>query len=121
MVGKGTVTTNDLIDFLRDRLAEDKDHARVLATAAKLLDRQPDFYGAGGPAAQDYWQHFTPARMLADVEAKRGIVNLMAEATRPGWDPRSDAAAVRLAGIVLGRLAEPYADHPDYRPEWAQG
>lgn len=51
-----------------------------------------------------------PARVLADIKAKRQIV---AAANRPG-DPVGSA----VMEFVLGRLATGYADHPDYRREW---
>jgi hypothetical protein len=45
-----------------------------------------------------------PARVLADVEAKRRIVE---------WD-----AEQPVDRGVLNILASVYADHPDYREEW---
>jgi hypothetical protein len=60
-----------------------------------------------------------PARVLAEVEAKRRILDLAGEwqaAAGPGAD------FARQAAVVLDRtlrlLALPYADHPDYDPEW---
>lgn len=51
-----------------------------------------------------------PARVLAEVEAKRRIVDVCAEPDDNGYD---------VAMMVLPLLALPYADHPDWRPEWA--
>lgn len=44
---------------------------------------------------------FDPTRIIAEIEAKRRIV------TECGWV------------TVMALLALPYADHPDYRQEWA--
>lgn len=73
-----------------------------------------------------------PRRMLAECEAKRRIVAWCGERERihvPVF--ASDADAARASefvpgglshpadSVVLRLLALPYADHPDYRPEWA--
>lgn len=52
-----------------------------------------------------------PARVLREVAAKRRIVDRYAWLREHG--DTGDAA------WVLPLLALPYADHPDYRPEWA--
>ncbi len=49
-----------------------------------------------------------PARVLAECEAKRRIINMMD-------DPRRDTYEIHE---VLAVLALPYADHPDYDPAW---
>ncbi|MFB7647108.1 DUF6221 family protein [Streptomyces sp. NPDC056084] len=55
-----------------------------------------------------------PARILADVEAKRQILDGIV-----GADPGGAYITANFtAGDVLGLLALPYADHPDYREEW---
>lgn len=56
----------------------------------------------------------SPARVLAECEAKRHIINLHAEAVAESMRSGSTWAY----GEVLRRLALPYADHPDYREEW---
>ena len=100
MVGLGmTAATATLTDFLLARLDED-------AASAHQSMREPKLWAVvrrklpGGHYV--FAQTATPHRMLADVEAKRRIVEL---ASSPG------PQALRL-------LALPYADHPDYRPEW---
>jgi hypothetical protein len=52
-----------------------------------------------------------PARVLAECNAKRGIIELQRS------DLRDDPADWE-ADEVLRLLALPYADHPDYRSEW---
>jgi hypothetical protein len=59
-----------------------------------------------------------PARVLAEVEAKRRIVDwcesVEIEFSRAGLGDRTDGTH-----MVFARwLALPYADHPEYRPEW---
>lgn len=73
---------------------------------------------------------FDPARVLADIAAKRAIVNAWAGAAEAvaltgGEEPDpDDAQAVYLNGLADGlrtaclRLALPYAGHEDYREEW---
>jgi hypothetical protein len=67
-----------------------------------------------------------PARVLAECEAKRRIVEAADEAT--GLDmtvdserlvgPRDLVADPYLGDVMLRLLAMPYADHPDYAEEW---
>jgi hypothetical protein len=71
------------------------------------------------------WQ---PVRVLAECEAKRGVVGLLAiaeeqyQATRLGAADYADVARAQITRDALLRavqfLALPYADHPDYREEW---
>lgn len=70
-----------------------------------------------------------PKRWLAECEAKRRIVKTVTYAARQERRPAFregvyDVVEVRepveeLGGdVVLPLLALPYADHPDYLPEW---
>ena len=79
--------TLTLTEFLLARLVEDEAVARRIAAV-----------GSCEPA-------YDPARVLADVEAKRLIVE---------WD-----AEQPVDRGVLGILASVYRDHPDYDPDWA--
>ena len=54
-----------------------------------------------------------PARVLAECEAKRAIVK-DAEWLLSG----SDIDVREITDWLFGHLALPYADHPDYLPEW---
>jgi hypothetical protein len=60
-----------------------------------------------------------PARVLAEVAAKRDVIRLAERA--------HDYHATFLSGFAaamedaLRKFALAYADHPDYRPEWAPG
>jgi len=67
-----------------------------------------------------------PARVLAEVDAKRRIIALADEAS--GLDmsvdndrrvaPRDMAAEPYVGDLILRALALPYVGHPDYREEW---
>lgn len=66
-----------------------------------------------------------PARVLAECEAKRQIVEMFAEEyteTRDGLRRQrmTEPEFWRVLDMerTLGFLALPYADHPDYRSEW---
>ncbi len=71
---------------------------------------------AGGPLAAHIARH-DPARVLADVAAKRRIMDLHAI----GHDPcdAHDASFESIPCDTMRLLALPYAEHESYRPEWA--
>nr|WTB31149.1 DUF6221 family protein [Streptomyces sp. NBC_00830] len=100
-----------MLEFLRGRLSEDETLARTVKTGkdeglARLRDR-----------------------VLADVEAKRRLVDWVlrfeeAREDRSGvfWE---DAIMNGLASVrrgfrspVIHKLVAAYTDHPDFRPEW---
>ncbi len=59
-----------------------------------------------------------PSRLVAECEAKRRVAAEFADAVsnyEVNVGPEGEVA--RLA-FVLRALALPYADHPDYQPEW---
>lgn len=65
-----------------------------------------------------------PARVLAECETKRRIVDACVAAIDAGdikpltsWN--DDAAGAEIGEAVFRLLAVPYADRPGYRPEWA--
>ena len=92
---------SDLTAFLRARIGEDEAWAN-----AALLRRF-------APIPQAMERPDTVERVLADVQAKRAIVEDRAhlDTLRPG--------AVRAHSEWVCRvLAAVYADHPDYREEW---
>jgi hypothetical protein len=67
-----------------------------------------------------------PARVLAECDAKRRIVELCAEQVSVAEqqvdeqiDRSFNAGAAFAAHNTLLTLAAVYADHPDYRAEWA--
>lgn len=90
-----------LAEFLEARFAEDEAYAAY-------LQRQQEGNTTWAPP----WTVTAPARMLADVEAKRRIVKAYQYLVS---DPELRMQAWTFA---LRCLAEPYAKHPDYRPDW---
>lgn len=68
-----------------------------------------------------------PARVLAEVEAKRRILDdvlptMKADEMRIAGEWGVGSEPVREASDdLLSLLALPYADHPDYRAEWRAG
>lgn len=127
---------DELVQWLRAQLDEDERIAR------EATERQPydewDAVGAGDdddvsrshwevvkiarmsptPAARSLALHIAewdPARVLAEVDAKRQIVDLckppLIDVTGPGEGPPWGLDVLKL-------LALPYADRPGYREEW---
>jgi hypothetical protein len=98
----------------------------LIALLAAQADAYPSTFDAAHIVRHD------PARALAEVEAKRQILDMCAEviAAHPDADDwpaaRARAGVLRavggdhmsLAEDVIAALALPYADHPDYDPAW---
>ncbi|GGP96047.1 hypothetical protein BKA00_003931 [Actinomadura coerulea] len=126
----------DLVEFLRARLDRDEQTARACSGApwkaapSGTVSTDTGDPGADGPAyvatAENgaYAEHIArhdPARALAEVSAKRQVVD---DYEKQAWilgqghrTPELDAAqAVRET--VLRLLALTYAHHPAYREEW---
>ena len=97
-----------LTEFLTARLDEDEAVARAWV----------DGFEPFGPET-DYLGRFNPAYILAGVAAKRAIVEEIEDqrdftyATE--WDKRQTD---RHLDTLLRLLAQPYAAHPDFDPEW---
>ena len=119
---------SDLVEFLLARIAEDEEAARAavdqgtprwaVGGGGEYVHPDPppgNSYVATGPwggglgPAADHIARHDPARVLAECEAKRRIVEWMS-----AW--QQDVAVEGLRLVAL-----PYADHPDYRDEWRVG
>lgn len=133
-----------LVEFLRARLDEDADAAKRVRQPYRLYAcddgcleepvRISDLYGPRDgeyeqwdgedrlPNHHNSWALvYDPTRVLADVAAKRRIVDECAywcEKTESGVDYPALADRFEVAMGVLRLLALPYADHPDYDEEW---
>lgn len=128
--------TDDLVQFIRDRLDEDEQVARLAPGPSwERRDIRSDdgtfvfeeYVAVGDPDRSTvvlsdvdaevlpFVLRHAPARVLADIEAKRRLANDMADVV--GGDYIDDGEPV-LAEWVLLLLALPFADHPDYRKEW---
>lgn len=125
----------DFVEFLTARLDEAEQAAREAAVASfsehwrvgdNALYGTDDVSNNPGPfiapyndyladAVGAFIAYWDPARALAEIEAKREILKLYrserAIADKLGAEGES---RVWLLQAVLGDLAGPYADHPDY-------
>jgi hypothetical protein len=143
--------TDDLVQFLRDRLDEDYEAARlVLGTnvMARVLRGQPAprwvpspegdagiWDTDGTPRVKFVWarerDHIVrhdPARVLCEVDAKRRITECHESwvagngdtiCGRCGREHIDGRPGGHFPCQTLRLLALPYADHPDYRADWA--
>jgi hypothetical protein len=98
---------DDLTTFLRARL--DEDEAVALAVKGHsvfdgtgIVTGRNESVVVGSHVATHIARH-DPARVLAEVEAKRQIL---------------DHLAYEWSSPILRYLALPYAGHPAYREEW---
>lgn len=133
---------DDLVEFLRARLDEDEEAGKaatpgpwrathrddgthhVFAASDRKVHRDggypPDWpEDVVNPTADaDHIARYDPARVLREVEAKRRI---LADYERYATERRRAMGGWYDEGAspILAVLAAVYADHPDYRPEWA--
>jgi hypothetical protein len=116
-----------LVEFLHARLAEDEQVARVATPG-------PWRWAALGEATTDHIARHDPARVLAEIDAKRRIVDMHSGHHEcAAWDRHStdltptdhtdtvlvDRGYTHEDDPTLRLLALPYAAHKDYRAEWA--
>lgn len=105
---------DDLVGFLKARLDEDEQ-------AAREQDGTMPYAHQTGPMSARY----SPERVLAEVDAKRRILDRAEFVAAHGpavdhvraLDMTTGASAALRDALRL--LALPYAQHPDYRQEWA--
>jgi hypothetical protein len=117
----------DLVEFLRARL--DEERAEVAALHKGCMERwysAQELFKGWGPLDWDEAEHiatYGPGRMLAEVDAKRQLIDERADAVDLPGDPGDDEPEyaygyARALDDALRLLALPYAGHPDYRQEW---
>jgi hypothetical protein len=128
----------DLVAFLRARIDEDEAVARAATVetggprwhgsdsglCSDDASNHPgpflvDAYGYTAPELVAHIARHDPARVLADIAAKRAIVDRMAAVLERGWDYYENSTVIDLAEATLRNLAAPYAGADGYRPEWA--
>lgn len=109
-----------LVEFLEARISEDEEHAN----AAAHLDER--IYGSSlavaanlvvavGIAGQNHVRRWEPARALAECEAKRHLIAELAAGRR-----EDIGIGQGTAKHLLGILAAPFADHPDFVASWSK-
>ena len=107
---------DDLTAFLRARLDEDE-------AAAK---NERVLFGPF-PETIKEWKGWLVIKkqeqVLAEVAAKRAILDLASDATGYHMQVEQEFAVEPLdkpyvGELILRRLAAVYSGHPDYRPEW---
>lgn len=132
--------SGDLVAFLRERLDEDEQVARKAAARRPQIREglrrwKPDGMSVrddvGDLVVKHSWPHeiehiarHDPARVLAEVAAKRAILTQCAEITEyvSSGGMGAEMSDIRERDVledVLRLLALPYAEHPGYRSEWA--
>lgn len=125
---------DDLVAFLRARLDEDEAAAAAAQQETTGCWTARETYWGGGAVVEDcggalilptaandvHYPHVArhgPARVLAEVEAKRELLRV-AEAAADFAPTFTTGVAAKLED-VLRRFAWAYREHPDYRPKWA--
>ena len=99
-----------LTEFLLARIAEDEGTA---VYAQSRDDLQPEDWAGWWFGHHQHYTRHDPARVIAECEAKRAIVEDQAM--------RSFLDGTTLNGQgarILGHLAAIYAGHPDYSESW---
>jgi hypothetical protein len=91
---------DDLVAFVRQHLDEDE---RVVNGSCLHID---DCNGSG------FGDRFDDDRLLAEVEAKRRILDLCAPEVDDG------TSGARIARLTIHMLAQPYAGREGWREEW---
>lgn len=135
--------------FAEARLAEGEVRANGLFFACRIPGKLPDFSACGGPAAAAYWQHFTPDRLLAEIQSTRRLLaeiqrmphlyldedawyscTQAVDPTEPGDGPGSgclnesagqpcNCGRDPRARRLLAAIVMRWASHPDYLSGWA--
>lgn len=138
---------DDLIAFLRARLAEDERTARAVEdrsapwdgqwmadgnSAVRTLNGHVLFYRHGAaplkPGLTEHIARHDPARVLREVAAKRELLDehqdvndgLCGTCVNSDWGypTHGGSSPQNFPCRTLRLLALPYADHPEYREEW---
>ena len=110
-----------LTEFLLARIAEDESFSlSALAGASNYDQATIKWHWIVAHSRGSMWHPTpaTPARVLVECKAKKAIV--AEHRSDIGADPcdAHDASMETTDCDTLRFLALPYADHPDYQPEW---
>lgn len=133
--------TDDLVQFLRARLADDERAARRAGDSFRQIgetgvivategNRAEECASANWAGVAEHIVRHDPARVLAEVDAKRRLLIVHKRDDRYSFSgcitcDAGDNSCGCMGGSAydypcetLRVLALPYADHPDYREEW---
>jgi ATP-dependent helicase HrpA len=96
-----------LITFMRAQLDADERAAQALAGATRFIDRRPDFYGVGGPAA-NLGEAFADLLAIARKEVDPGVRVTMGDVlkTLTAWREADRALTGRADLHTLPALTE---------------
>ncbi|MFE7899156.1 DUF6221 family protein [Streptomyces sp. NPDC057424] len=121
---------DDLVQFLRDRLDEDKAAARRAGDSFRQVgetgvivategDRAEECASANWAGIAEHIVRHDPARVLAEVEAKRLALDHYTELQRLA---KGGVAIYRTAagavGVQIQIMAMAYTRHPAYNEAW---
>jgi hypothetical protein len=105
-----------LVEFLRARLDEDEQVARAVEPDT---DVDVPYTSQAAQAAQyAFLKRFGPARVLAEVDAKRRLIAKYEHYDASARYPDSEGGMAMGLEAAVEFAALPYAAHPDYREEW---
>ncbi|MFD7996860.1 DUF6221 family protein [Streptomyces mexicanus] len=122
---------DDLVQWLRAQLDEDERVARLAldqtgdnwrAYYKQIIAANPRFgedpADANTSEVADHIARHDPTRVLAEVEAKRQVIEQYESIGNPPPSEIGPDLVRAELGRVLRLLALPYADRPGYREEW---
>jgi hypothetical protein len=102
-----------LSEFLLARATDDEELARQYGDPGALRSGLAWASDVNRPVLE-----VDPSRMVAECEAKRRVVAQFVDAVANYEADAGPQGEVTRLTFVLRALALPYADHPDYQPEW---
>lgn len=110
-----------ITEFLLARIAEDENVARHPSPMFPMVGAAHHSWELGVNTDRDYQDStivIDPARVLAECEAKRLIVDLHTpvDDEADGWCNRCDGDGWPCG--TMAALASVYSDHPDYDEAW---
>ncbi|PFG44114.1 hypothetical protein ATJ88_2832 [Isoptericola jiangsuensis] len=113
-----------ITEFLERRLDEDEKVAGAADLVSSGLETPP--FSSRYDELTDHILRWRPSRVLAEIRARRHMLELAYEATGLDMDRDLDRAlgSRERSGVayvgdrMLRSLAMPYADHPDYDEAW---
>ncbi len=115
----------DLSEFLLARIAEDEAVAKSASMEVPQAREEGEVWGVWigrkwyqSTAYAVHATRYNPARVLAECEAKRRIVNEIAPEIADQLAGLSGGQILYRDDVLLRLLAVPYADHPDYDEAW---